>query len=177
MKNLIPVFLVLIMSLTSCLGNDEVIDYTEWKLQNEDYVATAESKMADGKLFYEKISPVWAPGIFVLMKWHNDRLLTQDKLSPMSNSLVDVKYEFENIDGSVSGNSYSQTDSIYQCRPNQNILGFWTALTNMHVGDSVTVVIPYQAAYGINGNTTIAPYSTLIYRIKLKSIVAYEAPN
>ena len=47
----------------------------------------------------------------------------------------------------------------------------------MHVGDSVTMVIPYNSAYGENYNGRIKPYSNLIYRVKFKEIVAFEKPN
>ncbi len=83
----------------------------------------------------------------------------------------------EDIEGKSLGNSYSTTtygDSIYQSRPNNNIVGMWAALTSMHVGDSVTMVIPAKSGYGASAVGSIKPYSALIYHVKMKSIPAYD---
>lgn len=167
--------------LTSCFGDEEETDYTEWRQQNIDYMTKAAGfTTPDGEKEYERLSPLWAPDEYILIKWHNDRSLTADNLVPLDNSLVNIKYEFSNIEGEYWGDSYSNKingDSIYQSRPCQNIIGMWTALTNMHVGDSVTMIIPASAAYGSAERAPILPYSTLIYSVKLTEIVAFEAKN
>lgn len=165
--------LILPIALTSCLGddNDNTVDYTEWIALNENYVS---EKAADPD--YERIVPKWSPGVFVLAKWHNDRSLTAGNLVPMDNSTVDVIYQVEYVNGVQLDSSYNNTtygDSIYRCKPLVNIVGFWAMLTNMHVGDSVTCVIPADAAYGAS-STSVVPYSTLVYHMKLKGISAYE---
>ncbi|MDE6074493.1 MAG: FKBP-type peptidyl-prolyl cis-trans isomerase, partial [Muribaculaceae bacterium] len=48
------------------------------------------------------------------------------------------------------------------------------ALEKMHVGDSVEVIIPYQAGYGASSSGSILPYSTLRFGIKLVNIPYYE---
>ncbi|MDE7421816.1 MAG: FKBP-type peptidyl-prolyl cis-trans isomerase [Muribaculaceae bacterium] len=161
--------------VTSCLGNDDKsYDYTDWIYQNETYMTRMEDTVANGKKVYEKISPVWAPGVYILAQWHNDRSLTASKLVPMDNSTCEVVYEGYYVNGTLLDASYNHSsDSIYSCKPNQMIVGFWTMLTNMHVGDSVTCVIPTTAAYGAS-STRVVPYSTLIYNLKLKAISAYE---
>lgn len=164
--------------LTSCLGNDdESYDYTEWIEMNETYISKAEAETdEDGKPVYEKIVPTWCPDVYILAKWHNDRSLTASNLVPMDNSTVDVIYECEYVNDVVLDTSYSNTtwgDSIYRCRPLDNIVGFWTMLTNMHVGDSVTCIMPMNTAYGVT-SSSVMPYSTLIYHMKLKGIHAYE---
>ena len=163
--------------LTSCLGDDNSYDYKDWINQNETYFVRMQDTIgADGKKVYEKVTPVWAPGVFVLAQWHNDRSLTSGNLVPMDNSTVDITYEGKYVTGRVFDSSFSKADSILRCRPNEMIVGFWTMLTNMHVGDSVTSVIPTNAGYGAS-STTIMPYSTLIFNIKLKSIYKYEMPE
>lgn len=165
-------------AITSCLGNDDV-DYTDWEKRNTAYIDSCSSVIENNNKVYQTISPVWSPSVAVLMKWHNNRSLTQSRLKPLDNSTVYVKYEVEDIEGTMIDNSYSSTtygDSIYRTRPSNNIVGFWTALTNMHIGDSVTCIIPWQAAYGEKGSGKIKPFSTLIYRLKLVDIPAYEKP-
>ncbi len=178
MKYILYVAAVLLTApfLTSCLGDDDNrYDYTEWINQNESYVTRMEDTIgADGKKVFEKISPVWAPGVHVLAQWHNDRSLTASNLVPMDNSTCDVVYDCYYVNGNLLDASYKHyADSVYQCKPNQNIVGFWAMLTNMHVGDSVTCVIPMNAGYGAS-STSVIPYSTLIYHMKLKAISAYE---
>lgn len=183
-KNMLHKGIGLIMSgllpfaLTSCLGDDEN-DYSDWQKRNNAYVDSCVNDVTQGKPSFERISPKWAPQTFVLMKWHNDKTKTEEKLKPLDNSTVYVKYEVETIDGTMIDNSYSTTtygDSIYRTRPCRNIPGFWTALTNMHIGDSVTCIIPWKAGYGSTGQGNILPYSTLIYHMKLVDIPAFEIP-
>lgn len=173
-KTLKTILLVLLpFALTSCLGDDDdnSVDYSAWIEQNETYLS---EKAADPS--FEKIVPSWCPGVYILAKWHNDRSLTAGNLVPMDNSTVDVTYKAEYVNGVVLDTSFNNTingDSIYRCKPLDNIVGFWTMLTNMHVGDSVTCVIPMNAAYGAT-STSVVPYSTLVYHMKLKRIHAYE---
>ena len=176
-KHILQAAVVLLMShlISSCLGDDSnKYDFTEWKNQNETYFADKEAAIdADGNKVFTKISPAWAPGVYVLAQWHNDRTLTASNLVPMDNSTVDVVYECYYVDGTILDTSKRLPNGIYSCKPNQNIVGFWSMLTNMHVGDSVTCVIPMNAAYGTTGSS-VRPYSTLIYNMKLQAISAYE---
>lgn len=178
MKKAIFFLPLLAFIFSSCLGDDDnTDDYSAWRKQNEEYVARMEILTGNGAPVYTKVVPSWAPGDFVLMKWHNDRSLTEKNLVPLSNSLVKIKYEMEDIEGNSLGDSYSSTtygDSIYQSRPNQNIVGMWAALTSMHVGDSVTMIIPAVSAYGSSATGKIKPYSALIYHVKMKGIPAYD---
>lgn len=180
MKKFLFTIPLLALLLSSCLGDDNTVDYTEWEQQNTSYVAEQEVKLApDGSRLYTRLVPEWAPNAFCLVKWETDRAATANNLRPLSNSLVNLKYDVEDIEGKRISDSYSSTtygDSIYQCRPNQNIIGFWNCVTNMQVGDSVTCIIPYVAGYGESGNGSVKPYSTLIYHIKLVSIPAYQLP-
>lgn len=164
--------------LTSCFDDDNAGDqYKEWKEQNEAYLTQAEAKTDEaGRPYYQKIVPTWAPETYVLIHWHNDRSLTAGNLSPMDNSTTQITYELFNVDGELLSNSFASTDSIYTSKPSNNIIGVWSALTHMNVGDSVTLVIPSQAGYGEVSYGTIPPYSTLVYNIKLKGIPAYEVP-
>lgn len=155
--------------LTSCLKS-ELDSYDDWRKHNDQYIASLD------KNEYKLIVPDWAPQNSVYIKWHNDTTLTANNLVAMSNSTVDIKYELENIEGVKIENSYSRTDSVYQSRPNENVVGMWIAMTTMHVGDSATVVIPYPSGYGSTLTNSIKPYSNLIFHLKIKAIRAYEKP-
>lgn len=177
MKKLLYIVPLMAMLFTACIDDEEVTDYSAWKQQNEEFVTKMEALTENGEKVYTKISPVWAPSDYVLIKWHNDRKLTEKNLKPLSNSTVNIKYEMEDCEGESLGNSYSMTsygDSIYQSMPNQNITGMWIALTNMHVGDSVTMVIPAGSAYGASSTGSILPYSALVYHVKMKGVPKYE---
>lgn len=167
------------LSMASCFKDEESTaeKYAEWRKQNEEYLAEAEAMTDEsGAPYYEKIIPSWAPQTYVLMHWHNDRALTASNLSPMDNSTTKITYQLLNVEGEEISNSFSNTDSIYTSKPSSNIIGMWTALTHMNVGDTVTMVIPSTAAYGVMNYSGIRPYSTLIYNVKLKAVTAYEIP-
>ncbi len=164
----------LIFGMSSCLSDDKQEDYSGWRQENISYIEKAEAETANGKAKYEKIIPKWDKSSFVLMDWHNDRTETERNLSPLDNSTCNVKYLLTNIKGDTLDSSYALTDSIFKCKPNEMITGFWIALTNMHIGDSVTTVIPYTAGYGAYGSGSVPPFSTLIFQIKLLSIPGLE---
>ena len=175
MKRLL--YLLPLLALTGCLDDDNEDYYSEWKAQNDQYISQLDASTLAGTSGYTKIVPDWGSLNSVYMKWHNDRSLTAGNLKPMSNSTVDITYAMENINGESLGDSFSATtwgDSIYRSKPNQNIVGMWAAMLEMHVGDSVTMVIPYASGYGITSTGSISPYSTLIYHVKMKGVPAYE---
>ncbi len=169
-------FLLLPLSLailTSCLDNDdESTDYTEWRTENSAYITAAEAEMLNGQKRYEKIIPKWDPATFVLMQWHKRG--NPNSITPLDNSTLNVKYLLTTIKGDTIDSSYSKTDSLFTCKPCDMITGFWAATTVMHQGDSVTAVIPYTSGYGIGGSGAVLPFSTLIFQIKLDSIIAYD---
>ncbi len=168
------VALLLAPAITSCLNNDDdSYDYNAWRNENEAYFTRMQDTISDGNKVFESISPVWAPGVSILAQWHNDRNLTASNLKPMDNSTCEVVYKGSYYNGVVFDSSYNEVDSVRSFTPSTLIVGFWTMLTNMHVGDSVTCVIPQNAGYGVS-SSTIMPYSTLVFNIKLKAIKAYE---
>lgn len=180
-RRLLPVVLLCTSGLwlTSCFDDDDskADKYKDWRERNDHYLdSVAALRMSDGTPYYTKVVPSWAPGTYVLMHWHNDRALTERNLVPMDNSITSITYELYNIDGVKISDSFSNADSLYTSRPSSNIIGMWAGLTHMHVGDSVTMVMPSSAGYGTVQQNVIPPYSTLVYNVKLKAIPAYEVP-
>lgn len=181
LKKILPVVLLSSAGflLTGCFDDEEPASekYKEWREQNEQYIADAIAKKDDsGQPYYTKIVPSWAPNTYVLMHWHNDPALTASNLQPMDNSTTEITYALFNVKGEAISSSFARPDSIYTSRPSQNIIGMWAALTRMHVGDSVTMVIPSEAGYGEYSSGSVPPYSTLVYNVKLKAVTAYEVP-
>lgn len=165
--------------LSSCL-KDEPNTSDEWREDNNAWLAEQEQKKnPDGSPYYEKLTAVWNPNAYVLMHWHNDRSATAGNITPLSTSYVDVKYRLTDYKGLPKDSSYLRTnpaDSIYRSQVNANIEGWVIGLTRMHVGDSVTMIVPYQCGYGATPNGSIRPYSNLVFDIKLKGIPGYETP-
>lgn len=166
--------------LSSC-GDDDTISaetYREWIKENNDWITALETKTDEnGDLVYSKVIPDYDKGVYILMRWFNDRAETKDNLVPYWTSTVDVKYYGELCDGTPVDSSYlsvSPADSIYRTRLNSVIEGWGIALQQMHVGDTCEVIIPFMSAYGVSGSSSIPPYSNLKFGIKLVDIPYYE---
>lgn len=160
------IFVAALTLLPACLSNeDNYTDYSTWRELNQRYYDSIMTGITDGVLPYEKITPIWDPSFSVLMQWHNNREENTNFITPLSTSTCAVKYTLTNIAGDTLDSSPS-----FKCVPNQMITGFMAALTNMRVNDTVTVVIPYVAGYGVYGSMSVLPYSTLIFGIRLDSI-------
>ena len=171
---LVIMALVAITMLDSCLGKSIYDEYKDWRQAND---AWYQQQEASGQ--YTKIIASWDPSAQVLMRWHNDTMLTKNNLKPLITSTVDVKYRLRLYNDSVVDSSYdivSPADSIYRTMVNQTVEGWMMALTHMHVGDSCTVIVPYAQGYGSTKmSDLLVPYSTLIFDIKLVDIYKYKA--
>lgn len=152
--------------LPSCMGDSySANDYSEWRERNEAYINGLEKETENGELVYDKVVATWDNSVYVLMRWHNDRAETINKLTPLSNSTVTLNYTLTTIEGDTIDKGAG-----FSCRPNNMVTGFWTAVTNMNEGDTVTAIVPSNAGYGAYSSGGVLPYSTLIFGIKLVSI-------
>lgn len=173
---------VLCCGLASCLeNNDDYWDeYEDWRNANEAWLQTqAQKTNADGSPYYKKVVPAWDKSAYVYLHYFNDTTLTRKNLSPFYTSTVDVKYIGHLYDGTAFDSSYLNTypaDSIFRTQLSGVINGWTIALNDMHVGDSVEVLIPYQWAYGASKYGDIKPYSALQFNMKLVDIPGYEIP-
>ena len=166
--------IVAITMLDSCLGKTIEDEYKDWREDND---AWFQKQMTSGQ--YTVLTAAWDPSAKTLIRWHNDTMLTKGNLKPLITSTVDVKYHVSLYNGTPIDSSYyltSPADSIYRSILNQNVEGWMIALTHMHVGDSCTVIIPYQQGYGSNKKSDVLiPYSTLVFNLKLVDIYKYKA--
>ncbi len=174
-----PVYIISVVialtALSACLKTDDDDKYKDWRLENEQWYNTQKLNTS----YYTVVQPTWNTGVDILMHWYNDRSLTAGNLKPLYTSTVDVKYHGALYDGTAFDSSYLRTspaDSIFRLQVNSNVIEGWAvALTNMRVGDSCRVVIPYNLGYGsYSRGTVIKPYSMLVFDMKLQQIYTYE---
>lgn len=92
-----------------------------------------------------------------------------DGAIPTDTSEVEVNYEGKLVDGTVFDSSYKRGQTA-TFAVDQVIKGWSEAVKLMKVGAEYEVCLPYEIAYGERGTRGIPPYSTLIFKIELKSI-------
>lgn len=167
------------ITISSC-GDDgnEWTEYADWRNTNiKWYLEQKDSVDADGKPYFTELNPIWSPNSGVLIHYFNNRAQTEGNLSPLATSTVSVKYKGTLYDGSVfDSTTVASADSIRTFGLTSLIPGWKIALQDMRVGDTCDVIIPYTMGYGISGNGSISPYSSLKFGIKLVEINAYEIP-
>ena len=170
-------------AFTSCKDNNNWSAYEEWrKVNNEWYAEQMARKHPDGSNYYTVVQPDWYPRSGVLIHYFNDRSLTQGNLQPMITSKVTVKYHGRLYDDSCFDSTSTGSDSVRTFTLSSTIVGWQIALTQMHVGDSCEIILPYAQAYDTQGSTsssgvyTIPPYSALRFNIGLKAVPDYEIP-
>lgn len=170
------ILLLAAMAITACNDDDESAwkQYAAWREANTNFYDEQKYLMEGGANVYTTIVPPWNTGADVLIKYLNDRSLTEGNLSPLSTSFVSVKYYGELYDGTPFDSSFTSTDSLFTTQLTNVISGWSVALQYMRVGDSARVVIPYTMGYGASSQGSIPPFSTLVFDIKLVDIPEYE---
>lgn len=170
---------VALLSLSTACEKESTWDtYKEWRETNDAFLSEqALLKNEDGTPFYSKLAPTWYPSSGVLIHYFNDRSLTEGNLTPLVTSTVSVKYKGWMCNDYAFDSSYTAVDSLFTFRPTETIVGWQIALTDMNVGDSARVVIPWAEGYGTESSGAILPFSTLVFDIKLVDVVAYETSN
>lgn len=164
--------IALVAGLFSCQKTDyEKLwdEYEDWREVNDTWL---HDKIVNGS--YTKIVPEWNQNISVYMRWLNDRTLTSGNLVPLYTSSVSVKYKGWLYDGTPFDSSYTFTDSVTTLKPSGLIDGWIIALENMHVGDKVELIVPYEAGYGSNASGAVPPFSNLTFELELRDIPTYE---
>ncbi|MGM9804437.1 MAG: FKBP-type peptidyl-prolyl cis-trans isomerase [Muribaculaceae bacterium] len=182
MRKFAYLYMVMLLSigLTSCFDETTWEEYEDWRNEQNDWL-NQELKKTDenGKPFYEAVPASFDRNSIVYMHFYNDRDKYADNLVPLYTSTVDVKYHGRFYNDEPFDSSYTSTspaDSVARFGVNSVISGWSIALMNMHVGDSVKVIIPYNVAYGEGGyGSKIPPYTLLVFQLKLTDIYKYEA--
>ena len=191
-----------IISMTSCSESDEEEEFANWQSKNESYFTQiytqAESAIKSGDDSW-KIIPVYSKDATSSAKYMSDYIVAHVEKegtsteSPIYSDQVRVHYRGNFIPSKSYSNGF-QFDSSWTGEYNlktmtpstfsvsATILGFTTALMNMHKGDRWIVYIPYNLGYGTSdytptdsqGNTTgstIPAYSMLKFDLTLLDFV------
>lgn len=88
---------------------------------------------------------------------------------PSADSSVTVHYAGELTDGTPFDSSYSRNEPT--SFPLNGVIKGWTeGLQLMPVGSVYEFYIPYDLAYGENGNQSIPPRAPLLFKVELLSI-------
>lgn len=149
--------------------------YTEWRETNRTWLAEQEAlKGEDGQPFYTRLTAPWHPGAYILLHQFNDPAETAGNLTPMYTSTVSSYYDLYLYDGKLVNSSSSLTDGLFTSQLSALIDGWQIAMSNMHVGDTVQIVVPYEWAYQDSYTDSIPPYSALRFNLRLVDIPTYE---
>lgn len=96
---------------------------------------------------------------------------------PTAKDIVEVTYEGRLTNGTVfDGTSQRNGGQPAQMPVSSVIEGMKLALQHMPVGSEWEIYIPYDMAYGAQGQGPIEPFSPLIFKVKLISIKDASAP-
>lgn len=177
MKNFPGIIVLLIaVFIMSCKDDkeDTWTQYQKWRNENAIYFNQKRAETDEhGFSIYKEVSPVWDPGSFILMKTYKRG--DGSKPAPLDNSTVKVIYKGMLYNGTAFDSTYLYTDSAATGRVDKFVDGFQIALTHMQPGDSCQIIIPQNLGYGAETvSTTILPYSTLIFDLKLVDVPGYE---
>lgn len=179
MKKLIYLTIAIIAVTASSCGDDGNTwsDYKDWREANTSwYQEQAQLRNPDGTPFYTNIRPKWYPQSGVLVHYFNDRRETAGNLSPLLTSHVTVKYVGKLYNGTTFDSTTVGSDSVRTFQLSDVVVGWQVALSDMRVGDTCQIIVPYGEGYGINGSSSINPFSTLQFNIRLVDIPDYLIP-
>lgn len=152
-------------TITSCSNQNKAHDAAAATAQNDSIEARQMAKEEAFLAQKAKEPGVQSLGGGLLYKV----LRAGNGAQPTSTSMVTVDYEGKLIDGTIFDSSYQRREPA--SFPVSGVVAGWQiALKAMHVGDEWEVYIPQYLGYGENGTNNIPPYSTLVFKISLKSV-------
>lgn len=150
------------------MGKAEVVQKVKEAEKAEELKSTYATEIAEGEKFLEENKT--KPGVITLpsgLQYRVDIATSGEK--PKSGDRVKAHYRGTLLDGTVFDSSYDRGEPL-SLTVGQLIQGWNEALPLMPVGSKWTLYIPYNLAYGANGQGQIKPFSTLIFEIELREI-------
>jgi FKBP-type peptidyl-prolyl cis-trans isomerase len=133
--------------------------------------ASAAAELDAGKAFLATNAK--APGVVVLpsgLQYKIVRSGPADGMRPQKQDEVKVNYEGKLLNGTVFDSSYER--GVPAAMPVDALIPAWVeALQLMRPGDEWMLYAPSNLAYGDEGQGSIPPGSTLIFRIELIAVL------
>lgn len=177
-KRILPAALALLMAapvFTACSDDDTKTtweQYADWRNDNEAWIKQQlERKDAQGKPLFTTFTPSYAPGYTIHYRFIGDPAENAGNLQPYYTSSVSVNYTVHLYDGTLVDSAANYTTPL---NSSGLIAGWPIAIQQMHCGDSIEAILPYNVAYGSTGTSGVRPYSALRFNIRLVDIPAYE---
>jgi FKBP-type peptidyl-prolyl cis-trans isomerase FklB len=174
-KNLVAGFMTVGLNKKPLITPDEaqlIITQYQQKAQEKqqaEYEKQHEQEKADNAKFLEENKT--KEGVVVLPSGLQYKVVTEGKgPKPTATDVVKVDYVGTLIDGTEFDSSV-KTGKPAEFGVSAVSRGWTEALQLMPVGSKYILYIPYDIAYGEQGNGKIPPYSTLIFEVTLQEIV------
>jgi FKBP-type peptidyl-prolyl cis-trans isomerase FklB len=176
---------IVLFALTSCEEHNPYTSTEDWQKDNEAFILDIHKKATNTEQAQWEYYKAWTlipdgsystpsnPQQYIYVKVLKRGTGT---VSPAYTDSVDVNYRGKFYNGNVFDQSYDIDEPDRNIvnpagfRVNQLVVGFSTALQNMHEGDRWLVYIPWSLGYGESGSSSIAGYSNLIFDIDLVKI-------
>lgn len=158
--------------LSSCFDDGDDDAYQEWKEENDAWLAEQIALVGeDGNLVYTASHPNYSPSATIYFRYCEDPTENEGNLQPLFTSTCKVNYALYLYDGTMVDSAAN-----YEFAMNSSglIAGWSMAIENMHVGDSIEALLPYNVGYGSTGSGSVLPYSVLRFNLRLVDIPYYE---
>ena len=176
----LPILLMLaaVPAINSCDDGDEPNSDSEWQKINAEWLANLENKRnPDGTPYYKRLVAPWDSRSYVLIHYFEPQ--HTENLRPLFTSTVDVRYKVYTCDNTGIDSSTTIIKPVpgalrVSLDSKELIAGWPIAVTDMHVGDTCEVIVPYGMAYGVSGYMNVKPYSNLRFNLRLVDIPYYE---
>lgn len=177
LRTIVPGAVILAMItpvfMSSCSDDEKTVyeEYAQWREDNENWLNEQIARTnPDGTPFYTKYTPSYSPGGTIYYRFINDPAENAGNLRPYYTSSATVNYAVYLYDGTRVDSAANYTSAL---NSSGLISGWSTAITQMHVGDSIEAILPYEVAYGVSGYSGIKPFSTLRFNIRLTDVPNY----
>lgn len=187
-KSLWLLFAAVIASclFAACEETSEVNEYANWRERNQRFIdsiaAVAEENVDGNWRIYKSLTlPPDNPNELAQAKDVNDYVYCHIEqsgtgtTSPIYTDSIRASYRMWLINGTMLDQSFRGEFNPSFSVPakfamKSTIVGWTTAMQQMHVGDTWTIYIPYPLGYGTRKNGDIPGYSALKYWVNLAGI-------